>query len=141
MAGIRSGKRKQICGIQSQMSQTWNYKLKASACTAVAIGVGIAALLWVWWDSYALLGALLGVVVGWAVGILLAPYDEEIKKFRGWSKALTGFIGGITLTKLEQAFSNMSQEVEGGTNGRDRPTPAYCREHLLFLNRHSCLRV
>ena len=44
------------------------------------------------------------------IGILLAPYEEEAKKFDGWSKALAGFLGGVTLTKLENVIRSISDK-------------------------------
>src|SRR5690242_2774886 len=88
----------------------WNYKLLFSAITAAILATIIVGLLVLWWDSYATFTASLGVAVGWAVGIVLAPYEEESKKFQNWSKAFTGFVGGITLTKLEEGFRNLSDK-------------------------------
>lgn len=58
-----------------------------------------------WWDSYAVLGALAGMVIGWACGILLAPYEEEAAKFSSWSKGLYGVITGYIASRVEQAIA------------------------------------
>ncbi len=92
------------------VAKPWNYKQRVSLGTAGALGVIIIGLLFVWQDSYAVLGAISGVAIGWALGILLAPYPNEKTKFQGWSKALTGFIGGITLVKLEHLLNGMSDD-------------------------------
>jgi hypothetical protein len=92
------------------MAKPLNYKQKISIATATVLGIIIVCLLLHWWDSYAVLGTIAGVAVGWALGIILAPYDDEKKKFQGSSKALTGFIGGIGLVKLEQLLDKMPDD-------------------------------
>jgi hypothetical protein len=87
-----------------------NHKLTTSAVTAGILGVALAGLLIAWWDSYAVLSAAMGVAAGWALGILLAPYETEEKKFAGWSKGLFGFLGGVTFTKIEAAFGRLTGE-------------------------------
>ena len=95
------------------MLNDWNWKLKMSAVSALLVALLIIGLLISIWDRYATLSAGLGAVAGWWIGIVLAPYEEEEKKFQGWSKAFTGFLGGITFTKLEQMFGKMSEDRKG----------------------------
>jgi hypothetical protein len=68
----------------------------------------LVGLLWHWWDSYSVLAALTGAPIGWALGILLAPYPEEAKKFNRWSKGLFGFLVGVAFTKVSDALASVS---------------------------------
>ncbi len=91
---------------------SWNYKLKSTAVTAAVLALLVVGLLIVWWDCYALLSLITGVALGWAVGVLLAPYDNEKKKFDNWSKALLGFVGGYGLTKIEAVLAGMPTKTK-----------------------------
>jgi hypothetical protein len=93
-----------------RLPRGWNHKLTTSALTAFALGVIVAFLQFVWWDSYAVLSMITGVAIGWAAGIVLSPYENETKKFNGWSKTLAGFFGGYGLTKLEYLLGNLSEK-------------------------------
>jgi hypothetical protein len=92
------------------MARDRNWKLYASATAAAFFALIIGGLLYSIWDRYATLSAALGAAAGWWTGVVLAPYPEEEKKFQGWSKAFTGFLGGITVTKLDQAFNKLGDD-------------------------------
>jgi hypothetical protein len=83
-----------------------------SFATALLLLCVLVGLLWHWWDSYSVLAALTGAPIGWALGILLAPYPEEAKKFNRWSKGLFGFLGGVAFTKVSDAFATLSASDE-----------------------------
>jgi hypothetical protein len=79
-----------------------------SFATGLLLFAVMVGLLWRWLDSYSVLAALTGAPIGWALGILLAPYPEEAKKFNRWSKGLFGFLGGVAFTKVSDAFATLS---------------------------------
>jgi uncharacterized membrane protein YccC len=70
-------------------------KLTTSFTTAAVFAICLVTLLAIWRDAMALLAALIGTAIGWAVGILLAPYPEEQKRFQRLSKGIAGFLTGL----------------------------------------------
>ncbi len=81
-----------------------NWKLTFSYLFVFAGGGVVVALLIGWWDGIATLGAILGFAGGWATGILLAPYEEEQKRFQKLSKVVSGFIAGFAAGKIDRVF-------------------------------------
>jgi hypothetical protein len=57
-----------------------NWKLALSLFSSVVAAAVIVCLLIDWRNSTATLSALFGALVGWALGILLAPYEDEEKR-------------------------------------------------------------
>jgi hypothetical protein len=55
-------------------------------------------------DSLAWLSCALGLAAGWAVGILLAPYQSEQERFREYAKFVSAFITGYLVSKLDRIF-------------------------------------
>jgi hypothetical protein len=52
-----------------------------------------------------------GGLIGWLLGMLLTPVDDdETKKFRGYMRAGTAFIAGWLAGKLEKLFDLYSQD-------------------------------
>lgn len=60
-----------------------------------------------------LLSALVGTALGWAVGILLAPYRSEQKQFHQLSKGILGFVTGFVAAKLDRVFDLLVDKREG----------------------------
>lgn len=89
-----------------------NKKLITSFAVAGIWAVVIVAFLIHWGDGNSALAALFGFPFGWALGALLAPYPEEAKKFGKWSKGLFGFLSGITLTKVYDWVSKLSERQQ-----------------------------
>lgn len=85
-----------------------NWKLTCSLVFAFLIACVLFFLLLCWRDSNVILSAVLGGLSGWSLGILLAPYEEEQKKFNRWSKSLAGFVAGLSLAKLDSVFKFIS---------------------------------
>ena len=81
-----------------------NWKLTCSILTSAIVISILVGLLIAWRDANVILCSVFGTLVGWLVGILLAPYDEERKKFERWSKSLVGFLAGLSLGKIENAL-------------------------------------
>jgi hypothetical protein len=89
-------------------------KLTTSFTTAAVFAICLVILLVIWRDSMILLGALVGTALGWAVGILLAPYPEEQKRFQRLSKGIAGFLGGYVAAKLDRVFDLLVDKTGGG---------------------------
>lgn len=90
-----------------------NFKLTCSFITA-AVGYGITiALLLHWSSSDLVLATLLGLVCGWAAGILLAPYKEEATRFKGISKIVSGLIGGYLIGKADKVYELLTDKDHG----------------------------
>ena len=89
-------------------------KLTTSFITAALFAICLVTLLVIWRDSMVLLGALVGTALGWAVGILLAPYPEEQKRFQRLSKGIAGFLGGYVAAKLDRVFELLVDKTGGG---------------------------
>lgn len=53
-------------------------------------------------DSLAWLSSALGLAAGWAVGILLAPYQSEHERFREYLKLVSVFITGYLVSKIDR---------------------------------------
>lgn len=88
-------------------------KLTTSFATAAVFVLCMIVLLVIWRDAVALLAALIGTTLGWAVGILLAPYPEEQKRFQQLSKGIAGFLGGYVAAKLDRVF-DLLMDKSGG---------------------------
>lgn len=90
-----------------------NLKLTASLITAAAFAICLVTLLAIWRDAMALMAALIGTALGWSVGILLAPYPEEQKRFQRLSKGIAGFLGGYVAAKLDRVFDLLLDKTAG----------------------------
>jgi hypothetical protein len=88
-------------------------KLITSFATAAVFAICIIVLLVIWRDAMALLAALIGTGLGWAVGILLAPYPEEQKRFQQLSKGIAGFFGGYVAAKMDRIFDLLLDKSGG----------------------------
>jgi hypothetical protein len=91
-----------------------NWKLTVSFGFAVIWGVAAAGLLVAWKDGIAVLGAMVGFALGWFAGILMAPYQEEEKRFTRVSKGVAGFIGGYIVGKVDRVFDLVVDKANGG---------------------------
>jgi len=91
-----------------------NAKIKTTFATGGIFFAVVVALLLLWRDANALLGALAGAALGWAAGILLAPYEEEESRFQRLSKGVAGFISGYVVGKMDRIF-DLLMEKGGGT--------------------------
>ena len=91
-----------------------NLKLTMSFTTAAVFAICLVILLVIWRDSMILLGALVGTALGWAVGVLLAPYPQEQKHFHRLSKGVAGFLGGYVAAKLDRVFDLLMDKTGGG---------------------------
>jgi len=89
-------------------------KLTTSFTTAAVFAICLVTLLVIWRDAMALLAALIGTALGWTVGILLAPYAEEQKRFQRLSKGIAGFLGGYVAAKLDRIFDLLMDKSGGG---------------------------
>ena len=90
-----------------------NLRLATSFTTAAAFAIAMAWLLIVWRGGVALLAALVGTALGWAAGILLAPYKEEESKFRRLSKIAAAFISGYAAGKIDRIFELLTDKTSG----------------------------
>ena len=83
---------------------TDNPKLVVSFSFCGVLAATIIYLLIEFKDHLTTEAALLGAAMGWASGILLAPYESERKAFQRYSKAVAGFISGFLLAKADRVF-------------------------------------
>lgn len=88
-------------------------KLTTSFATAAGFAICLITLLAIWRDAMTLIAALIGTALGWAVGILLAPYAEEQKRFQRLSKGIAGFLGGYVAAKLDRVFDLLLDKTAG----------------------------
>ena len=88
-------------------------KLTTSFATATVFVICLVTLLVIWRDAMALLAALTGTAIGWAVGILLAPYPEEQKRFQRLSKGIAGFLTGYVAAKIDRVFDLLTDKTGG----------------------------
>jgi hypothetical protein len=91
-----------------------NGKLVSSFATAAVAAILIVCMLIYWWDSIALLSAVVGLSFGWMGGILLAPYESEVTRFQKLSKGLMGFFSGYIFGKIDRVFDLTIEKGQSG---------------------------
>jgi hypothetical protein len=64
--------------------------------------LSIAFVMQLWWLNVAT--CLFGFALGWNVGMLLSPKEYEKQQFAGYGKAISAFIGGFLVAKIDAAF-------------------------------------
>jgi len=90
-----------------------NLRLTTSYVAALIFFVTMAVILIAWRDSMALVAALVGTAMGWAAGVLVAPYEGEEKRFRRFSKSIAGFISGYAVAKIDRVFDLLLDKTNG----------------------------
>jgi hypothetical protein len=96
-----------------------NWKLAASSFFALLAGVVVLGLLIDWGSSRATLSALFGSLLGWATGILIAPYPEEERRFASMSKTVFGFAAGLLVANIDRLFALFANENATTSVGKD----------------------
>jgi cytochrome c biogenesis protein CcdA len=90
-----------------------NLRLTVSFVSAILFFLIIAGLLIAWRDDISLLAAVVGAALGWAAGILLAPYKVEEKRIRRLSKGIAGFLSGYAVGKFDRVFDLLLDKTGG----------------------------
>jgi hypothetical protein len=90
-----------------------NPKLVSCFITAGIFALVVIWLIIAWRDDLALLAALIGTAIGWAMGMLLAPYPEEAKRFQRLSKGIAGFLTGYVVGKVDRVFDLLLDKSSG----------------------------
>lgn len=101
------------------LKEWWTYacgNLKLTCSFGVSAGWYVTALFLVWhWSSADLVLAMLfGTAAGWAAGVLLAPYEEEERRFKNISKVVSGIIGGYLLGKADRVYDLLTDKDKSG---------------------------
>jgi len=92
-----------------------NYKLVGSAAAGLALGGTVTYLSYAMGDDFKasslnLLIVVLGLALGWLLGILLSPYSEtEEKKFTEYAKAFGVFASGYLVGKVDKVIEALFQ--------------------------------
>ena len=81
--------------------------MMAAICTTTLV------LLWQWHDSMSWLSSVLGLCVGFATGILIAPFEGEEGTFKEYAKIASGFLTGFLVSKVDQVFNLVMDEKRG----------------------------
>jgi hypothetical protein len=96
----------------NRLSKLGNYPLTIITSNISTLFIGITLI----WIAYELgideqaylfnwLVILLGLVLGWGVGTLLSPFNpDEKENFSGMVKAISAFISGYILAKMDKFF-------------------------------------
>jgi hypothetical protein len=58
-------------------------------------------------DYQAWLSGMLGAGVGWVIGVLVSPYQEEERQFGAYAKVGSGFLTGFAVSKVDRIFDLM----------------------------------
>lgn len=82
--------------------------LSVILCATLVSAVGY--LLWTWHDSDAILYAVLGSSLGWCAGMLVAPYPHEKTMFVQYSRAVSGFLSGFLVAKVDKVWELITDE-------------------------------
>ncbi|HEV2399332.1 MAG TPA: hypothetical protein VGS27_20465 [Candidatus Sulfotelmatobacter sp.] len=90
-----------------------NLRLTSSFVAALIFFLTIIVILIAWRDDMALLAAIVGSALGWAAGILIAPYEGEGKRFRSISKGIAGFLTGYAIGKIDRVFDLLLDKTDG----------------------------
>lgn len=90
-----------------------NLRLTSSFVAALIFFLTIIVILIAWRDDMALLAAIVGSALGWAAGILIAPYEGEGKRFRSISKGIAGFLTGYAIGKIDRVFDLLLDKTGG----------------------------
>ncbi len=90
-----------------------NVRLATSYVAALIFFLTMAGILIAWRDDIALLAAVVGAALGWAAGILVAPYLGEEKRFQRISKGIAGFITGYAVGKIDRVFDLLLDKTSG----------------------------
>ncbi len=88
-------------------------KIAGTFILAGIVGVMLLIVLWHLRDYMALLCSALGLAAGWAMGILLAPYQSEQDRFREYVKVASVFITGYGVSKLDRLFELWTDPAHG----------------------------
>jgi len=72
--------------------------------SAIAAALTIISLLVYFKDPYSVLACVPGALVGWLIGVLLSPYEEERALFSGYAKSAAAFVTGFLVSKLDRIF-------------------------------------
>ena len=79
-------------------------KLIGSFAFAFVVAVILLSVMFQLRDSLAWLSMAFGLVAGWAVGVLLAPYQSEQDRFKTYAKIGAAFITGYVVSKTDRVF-------------------------------------
>jgi len=90
-----------------------NLRLATSYVAALIFFLTMAVILIAWRDDIALLAAIVGAALGWAAGILVAPFQGEEKRFQRISKGIAGFITGYAVGKIDRVFELLLDKTSG----------------------------
>jgi uncharacterized membrane protein YqaE (UPF0057 family) len=82
--------------------------------------IGITLIYLAYWlgvgnQNYLLnwLVCLLGIVIGWSIGLMVSPASEgESHRFSGLAKALSAFLSGYILSKLDRVIEVFLQQPD-----------------------------
>ncbi len=69
-------------------------------------------------DLMALTSIALGLAVGWAAGILAAPYESERRRFKKIGGVVAAFITGFAVSKVDSIFALWIDPARGPMIGR-----------------------
>jgi hypothetical protein len=92
-----------------------NYKLIGSATTGLVLGGTVTYLSFALGEDFNasalnLLIVVLGLALGWLLGILLSPYSgAEEKKFSEYAKAFGVFASGYLVAKVDKVIEALFQ--------------------------------
>jgi hypothetical protein len=96
-----------------------NWKLAVSLLSSLVAAAIVVGLLLHLCSGTATLSALFGTLLGWALGILLAPYEDEEKRFAQISKAAFGFITGFGAGKFDRVLDLLASRPGGSAVGKE----------------------
>jgi hypothetical protein len=50
-----------------------------------------------------------GIIFGWAIGVLLSPYEDEGAQFSSLAKGISAFLSGYAVSKIDTIFTEIHQ--------------------------------
>lgn len=87
-----------------------NYKIVGSTLSAAALTISLVVLCFYVSESPSAVAMSLtilisGISIGWFVAVLASPYRSEEDKFLGYKQAISAFLGGYILSKIDSSLA------------------------------------
>jgi hypothetical protein len=85
-------------------SSSSDLEIPITTWSAAAACVAIVLLLFIFQDWYSALACVPGALLGWIMGVLFSPYEDEKLLFAGYAKTAAAFVTGFLVSKLDRVF-------------------------------------
>jgi hypothetical protein len=107
----------QIAPPQQNISQTGGLSdVVIAAVVAAGLNLGLIWFSFVYKDgsyqSVLIFAGIVGTAIGWIVGIIISPYNNEEKRFSELAKVVYGFLTGYVVSKVDPLLNKLLRKDE-----------------------------